>query len=274
MKAGHPTDPAEQYALLAARSLGKTYGSKTVLQGASLHIAKGQRVCIVGPNGSGKTTLLRCLNLLVAPSVGELYFEGKLVGRWPGEGPQLDVRRLRTRIAMVFQHFELFPHLTAIGNITLGPRHVLHQTKAAADANALQLLRQIGLEEFAKAHPLTLSGGQRQRIAIARALAMNPEVILFDEPTSALDSEMVGEVLELMARLASDGMTMVIVTHELQFAREVADWIVVMDSGMILEQGPTDEILTSPRNARTRAILRLSRQTTSGATDTSGRLPI
>ncbi len=252
--------PVEDQALLTAHELGKTYGTKTVLKGATLRIARGQRVCIVGPNGSGKTTLLRCLNLLVAPSVGELYFRGKLIGRWPDDGLHADVRELRTRIAMVFQHFELFPHLTALGNITLGPRHALHQPKAVADARAVQLLRQIGLEQFAQAHPLTLSGGQKQRIAIARALAMDPEVILFDEPTSALDSEMVGEVLELMASLAASGMTMIIVTHELQFAREVADWMVVMDSGMILEQGPTAELLAAPQKERTRAILRLSRQ--------------
>lgn len=242
--------------LLEVRNLGKTYGTKAVLKGATFQIAKGQRTCIVGPNGSGKTTLLRCLNLLVEPSEGEFYFEGALVGRWPEGGLQQDLRGLRSRIGMVFQHFELFPHLTAMGNITLGPRNVLHQSKVVAEKRAMQLLQQIGLEEFANAHPLTLSGGQKQRIAIARALAMDPEVILFDEPTSALDSEMVGEVLDLMASLAESGMTMIIVTHELQFAREVAEWMVVMESGMILEQGPTEEVLATPKHERTRDILR------------------
>jgi polar amino acid transport system ATP-binding protein len=243
-------------ALLEVRNLHKNFGRSEVLHGVDFHVRRGEKVCIVGPSGSGKTTLLRCLNLLVEPTRGELYYKGERIGTWPG-GAHISLGGYRSRIAMVFQHFELFPHLTALQNLTLGPRHVLHEDRAAAESRALQLLRHVGLEAFAKAHPRTLSGGQKQRVAIARALAMQPDLILFDEPTSALDSEMVGEVLELMRRLANEGMTMVIVTHELGFARDVADRVVVMEGGAVLEEGPAEAMFGAARSQRTRDILRV-----------------
>jgi ABC-type polar amino acid transport system ATPase subunit len=243
-------------ALLEVRNLHKNFGRSEVLHGVDFHVRRGEKVCILGPSGSGKTTLLRCLNLLVEPTRGELYYKGERIGSWPG-GAHIGLGGYRSRIGMVFQHFELFPHLTALQNLTLGPRHVLHEDRAAAESRALQLLRHVGLETFARAHPRTLSGGQKQRVAIARALAMQPDLILFDEPTSALDSEMVGEVLELMRRLANEGMTMVIVTHELGFARDVADRIVVMERGAVVEEGPAEAMFSAARSQRTRDILRV-----------------
>jgi len=242
--------------LLVVQGLHKSFASVEVLHGIDFRIAPGEKVCIIGPSGSGKTTLLRCLNLLVEPTRGEQYFKGELVGRWPG-GARVALGAYRSRISMVFQHFELFPHLTALQNITLGPRHVLHEDRQAAEGRALELLERIGLARYAKAYPRTLSGGQKQRVAIARALAMRPDLILFDEPTSALDAEMVGEVLELMRDLASAGMTMVIVTHELAFAREVADRVVVMEHGAIVEEGPAEAMFGAARSPRTRDILRI-----------------
>lgn len=242
--------------LLAARGLHKSFASVEVLHGIDFCVAPGEKVCIIGPSGSGKTTLLRCLNLLVEPTRGEQHFKGELVGRWP-DGARVALGAYRSRISMVFQHFELFPHLTALRNITLGPRHVLHEDKQTAEGRALELLERIGLARFAKAYPRTLSGGQKQRVAIARALAMRPDLILFDEPTSALDAEMVGEVLELMRNLASAGTTMVIVTHELAFARDVADRVVVMEHGAIVEEGPAAAMFGAARSPRTRDILRI-----------------
>ena len=242
--------------LISAKGLHKAFGATEVLVGVDFAISKGEKVCILGPSGSGKTTLLRCLNLLVEPTVGELYFHGQLVGKWPQQRPvALDRRKYRSRIAMVFQHFELFPHLTALENVTLGPRYVRHIAKDVAENAGLALLDRVGLRRFAGARPRTLSGGQQQRVAIARALAMEPDLVLFDEPTSALDWEMVGEVLEIMAELAADGLTMAIVTHELEFARECADRVIVMERGAILEQGPTEQMFETPNQPRTKEIL-------------------
>jgi polar amino acid transport system ATP-binding protein len=235
-------------------------------------IQKGEKVCIVGPSGSGKTTLLRCLNLLTEPTEGRLYFHGTLLGEWPAahHRPGFNLSRYRSRIGMVFQHFELFPHLTALENITLGPRHVLRQPAPVTEKHARALLERIGLAAFADVYPRTLSGGQKQRVAIARALGMQPDLVLFDEPTSALDSEMVGEVLQLMTSLAQDGMTMVIVTHELGFARHVADRVIVMEAGQILEEGPTTTLFEAPAHPRTREILQVavqSRKTSAHSTE-------
>jgi polar amino acid transport system ATP-binding protein len=245
--------------LLAVTDLQKAFGGRNALEGVDFEIAEGEKVCIVGPSGSGKTSLLRCLNLLIEPIRGKLFFRGELIGDWPDHPPTINLRAYRQRIAMVFQHFELFPHLTALDNITLAPRWILKQKRAQARGRAQALLREIGLEHLADAHPHTLSGGQKQRIAIARALAMDPELILFDEPTSALDPEMVGEVLRLMAALAEAGTTMVIVTHELGFARQVADRLVVMEAGRIVEEGPPTKMFDAPENPRTREILQLER---------------
>jgi ABC-type polar amino acid transport system ATPase subunit len=246
-------------ALLEVTNLGKSFSpGHPVLEQVDFEIQRGERVCIVGPSGSGKTTCLRCLNLLIEPSVGELRYNGTTVGHWPApDGQHIDVGKYRSRIGFVFQHFELFPHLTALDNLTLGPVHVLGEKRSTARDRASRLLARVGLAKFGGAYPRTLSGGQKQRVAIARALAMEPDLILFDEPTSALDSEMVGEVLDIMASLARDGMTMVIVTHELRFAREVADRMVVMEGGRILEQGSTEQVFTQPRLTRTRQILGL-----------------
>lgn len=245
--------------LLEVANLGKSFSpGHPVLENVDFEIQRGERVCIVGPSGSGKTTCLRCLNLLIEPSVGELRYNGATVGRWPApNGQHIDVGKYRSHIGFVFQHFELFPHLTALDNLTLGPVHVLGEKRSTAQDRARRLLARVGLAKFSSSYPRTLSGGQKQRVAIARALAMEPDLILFDEPTSALDSEMVGEVLDIMASLARDGMTMVIVTHELRFAREVADRIVVMEGGRILEQGDAEHVFTQPRLTRTRQILGL-----------------
>lgn len=257
--------PDNAHALLNARGIHKVYGGLAALQGVDFSIRRGEKVCILGPSGSGKTTLLRCLNLLVEPTAGELHFKGELIGAWPASAhaaslkPRVSLASYRSRVAMVFQQFELFPHLTACDNISLGPRHVLHVPKEVARERALALLERVALRPFAEARPRTMSGGQQQRVAIARALAMDPDIILFDEPTSALDWEMVGEVLDIMAKLAKDGMTMAIVTHELGFARQVADRIIVMEDGRIVEQGPTQMMFESPSMARTREILGIIR---------------
>jgi polar amino acid transport system ATP-binding protein len=244
--------------LLDARTLSKVYGDQAVLRRVDFTVHRGERICIVGPSGSGKTTLLRCLNLLVEPSAGTLTFAQERIGEWPGRiGAGVDICRYRSRIGMVFQHFELFPHLTALDNITLGPRRVLGEPRQEAEARARALLQRIGLESHALAKPSTLSGGQKQRVAIARALAMRPELVLFDEPTSALDAEMVGEVLTLIRQLANEGLTMVVVTHELRFARDVASRMVFMEGGRIIEQGPPSVLFESPREERTRTFLQL-----------------
>ena len=242
--------------VLEARGIHKAFAGRDVLHDVDFSVRRGEKVCIIGPSGSGKTTLLRCLNLLVEPTRGQLYYKGTPVGEWPG-GPRINLREYRSRISMVFQHFELFPHLTALQNITLGPRFALHEDKHAAEERALELLGHVGLAAFAKTYPRTLSGGQKQRVAIARALAMQPDLILFDEPTSALDAEMVDEVLALMRRLAEEGMTMVIVTHELHFARDVADCVVAMDRGVVLEEGPAQTMFREARSQRVRDILRV-----------------
>jgi polar amino acid transport system ATP-binding protein len=242
-------------ALIEVGGLSRDFGATRVLQDVDFRVGQGEKVCIVGPSGSGKTTLLRCLNLLIEPSRGRLLHRGELIGEWPDRRPTIDLRKYRSRIGMVFQHFELFPHLTALNNVALAPRHILGESRADARAKAVRLLEQTGLAHLANAHPHTLSGGQKQRIAIARALAMDPELILFDEPTSALDPEMVGEVLAMMAALAVAGTTMVIVTHELAFAREIADRLVVMEAGKVVEEGPAAQLFDAPSDPRTRQIL-------------------
>lgn len=244
--------------VLSVSQLHKSFGAYHVLKGIDFSIEAGEKVCILGSSGSGKTTFLRCLNLLVEPTRGSLDFQGQLIGAWPLEKPvpTKELCRFRSRIGMVFQQFELFPHLTALANIMLGPRHVHGEALDLCRERGLALLRKVGLADFADAYPRTLSGGQKQRVAIARALAMQPEFVLFDEPTSALDAEMVGEVLDLMTVLASEGTTMVIVTHEIGFARNVADRIVIMDKGLIVEDGPTKRMFAQPRHQRTRDLLR------------------
>ncbi len=220
------------------------------LNGVSEKISKGEVVVIVGPSGSGKSTFLRSLNLLEIPTTGHIYFEGVDI-----TGKQTNIDKHRQKMGMVFQHFNLFPHKTILENITLAPIKLLKKNKEEADAEAMQLLRKVGLEEKADAYPSQLSGGQKQRIAIVRSLAMNPDVMLFDEPTSALDPEMVGEVLELMKQLAHDGMTMVVVTHEMGFAKEVATRVLFMDQGQVKEQGTPEEFFGNPKDLRLQEFL-------------------
>ncbi len=220
------------------------------LNGVSEEIQKGEVVVIVGPSGSGKSTFLRSLNLLEVPTSGHIYFEGVDI-----TGKQTDIDRHRQKMGMVFQHFNLFPHKTILENITLAPIKLLKKSREEAEKEGMQLLRKVGLEEKAGAYPSQLSGGQKQRIAIVRSLAMNPDVMLFDEPTSALDPEMVGEVLELMKQLAHDGMTMVVVTHEMGFAKEVATRVLFMDQGQVKEQGTPDEFFGNPRDPRLKEFL-------------------
>lgn len=220
------------------------------LNGVSEEISKGEVVVIVGPSGSGKSTFLRSLNLLEVPTTGHIYFEGVDI-----TGKQTNIDKHRQKMGMVFQHFNLFPHKTILENITLAPIKLLKKSKEEADAEAMKLLRKVGLEEKAEAYPSQLSGGQKQRIAIVRSLAMNPDVMLFDEPTSALDPEMVGEVLELMKQLAHDGMTMVVVTHEMGFAKEVATRVLFMDQGQVKEQGTPEEFFGNPKDPRLQEFL-------------------
>ena len=237
--------------MITVNSLRKDFGDLQVLKGVDMHIRKGEKVVLIGPSGSGKTTLLRCLNLLEVPTGGTITFEGEDI-----TSPQCNINRIRMKMGMVFQQFNLFPHLTIMDNIILGPTKLKHQNKAEAQENAMRLLTRVGLQDKAKNYPRQLSGGQQQRIAIVRALAMNPDVMLFDEPTSALDPEMVGEVLDVMKQLADDGMTMAVVTHEMGFAREVADHVIFMDEGVIVEQGHPDEVFGNPQQQRTRDFLR------------------
>ncbi len=236
--------------MIDVKNLVKSYNGLTVLNGINEFIEKGEKVVIVGPSGSGKSTFLRCLNLLEKPTDGEIWFEGQQIN-----SKECDINKLRQKMGMVFQHFNLFPHLTVLQNITLAPLKLKLQTKEQAEENALRLLNIIGLADKANEYPQMLSGGQKQRIAIVRALAMNPDVMLFDEPTSALDPEMVGEVLELMKKLAEDGMTMVVVTHEMGFAREVATRVLFMDEGQIKEQAPPKEFFENPKNPRLKDFL-------------------
>ena len=236
--------------MIDVKNLEKSFGDHFVLKGINEHINKGEKVAVMGPSGSGKSTFLRCLNLLEQPTGGTITFEGVDI-----TDPQNDINKMRTRMGMVFQQFNLFPHLSVKENIKLAPLKLKLMTKAEADKRALELLERVGLPDKADAYPKQLSGGQQQRIAIARALAMNPDVMLFDEPTSALDPEMVGEVLEIMKELADDGMTMVVVTHEMGFARSVATRILFMDEGVIAEQNEPEAFFTNPQNPRLREFL-------------------
>ena len=237
--------------MIEINGLTKSFGSLEVLKNITTTINKGDKVVVIGPSGSGKSTFLRCLNLLETPTSGEIWCEGEQINT-----PKCDIDRLRRKMGMVFQHFNLFPHLTILQNITLAPTTLKLQSKAEAEEKAMTLLGRIGLADKAKAYPAMLSGGQKQRIAIVRALAMNPDVMLFDEPTSALDPEMVGEVLQLMKDLADDGMTMVCVTHEMGFAKEVANRVLFMDEGIIMEESdnPAD-FFSNPQNPRAKEFL-------------------
>ncbi|WP_312110131.1 amino acid ABC transporter ATP-binding protein [Brevibacillus reuszeri] len=236
---------------IQVKDLHKSYGKLEVLKGIDCEIKEGEVVCVIGPSGSGKSTFLRCLNLLEQITSGQV-----LIGEHDITHAKTDINLVRTEVGMVFQQFNLFPHKTALENVMLAPVIVKHESKEAARAKALELLAKVGLKEKADSYPGNLSGGQMQRVAIARALAMNPKIILFDEPTSALDPELVGEVLNVMKNLAQEGMTMVVVTHEMGFAREVADRVIFMDQGYIVEEGNPEEIFRAPKNERTQAFLR------------------
>lgn len=232
--------------MITVKKLNKKFGDNHVLRDVDEFIAKGEKVVIIGPSGSGKSTFLRSLNLLEIPTSGEIWFENECI-----TAPGYDTDRVRRRMGMVFQHFNLFPHLSIMKNITLAPVMLKMMTQEEADEQAIRLLRRVSLEEKAEAYPSSLSGGQKQRIAIVRSLAMNPDVMLFDEPTSALDPEMVGEVLDVMRELAEDGMTMIVVTHEMGFAREVGTRILLMDAGRIIEQNTPVEFFAEPKHPRT-----------------------
>ncbi|MFG3496588.1 amino acid ABC transporter ATP-binding protein [Streptomyces sp. NPDC047928] len=239
-----------EHAEIEVRGLRKAFGEHEVLRGIDLEVARGEVVCVIGPSGSGKSTLLRCVNLLEEPTAGRVFVGGTEV-----TDPDVDIDAVRRRIGMVFQQFNLFPHVTALENLTLPQRRVLGRSKARAAEVARENLARVGLSEKADAYPSRLSGGQQQRVAIARALAMGPEVMLFDEPTSALDPELVGDVLAVMRMLAAEGMTMMVVTHEMSFAREVADRVVFMDEGRIVEEGPAERVVGDPQHPRTRDFL-------------------
>ena len=236
--------------MIDVKDLRKSFGELEVLKGVSQHISKGERVVLIGPSGSGKSTFLRCLNLLETPTSGEIIFEGQSI-----TDEKCDINKIRQKMGMVFQHFNLFPNMTILKNITLAPVRTGLMKKEEAEKRARELLKRVGLEDKADSYPAQLSGGQKQRIAIVRALCMQPEVMLFDEPTSALDPEMVGEVLDVMKELAKSGMTMVCVTHEMGFAREVADRVLFMDEGIIVEEGTPAEIFGSPKEKRTQDFL-------------------
>ena len=237
--------------MIDVKHLSKSFGDHLVLKDISEHIYPGDKMVIIGPSGSGKSTFLRSLNLLEEPTSGTITFDGEVI-----TDPKTDIDVVRRKMGMVFQHFNLFPNMTIRKNITLAPVRTGLMTQAEADDKATQLLRRVSLEEKADAYPNQLSGGQKQRIAIVRALAMNPKVMLFDEPTSALDPEMINEVLSCMKDLAKDGMTMVCVTHEMGFAREVSDRVIFMDHGVILEEGTPEQFFTNPQHERTKAFLR------------------
>jgi polar amino acid transport system ATP-binding protein len=247
-------------AMVRLEGICKRFGKLEVLKGVDIEIAKGEVVCILGPSGSGKSTLLRCVNLLAPPEEGEVFVEGHNICKGPGSGTgeeswELDF--VRQRVGIVFQQFNLFPHKTALENVTLAQEKVLGRSKEEARAKATELLERVGLGDKLGQYPETLSGGQQQRVAIARALAMDPQVMLFDEVTSALDPELVKEVLDTMRELAEEGMTMMVVTHEIAFAREVADRVIFMDDGVIVEEGPPAEVLENPREERTKQFLGL-----------------
>ncbi len=246
--------------LVAIRDARKSFGPFQALRGVSLDVWHGEVLCLIGASGSGKTTLLRCVNQLAKLDGGAIWLDGELLGVVERQGKlhamsEAEIARQRGRTGMVFQRFNLFPHKTALENVTEGPIQVQRRKPAEARADAMELLRRVGLLDKASNYPAQLSGGQQQRVAIARALAMRPALMLFDEPTSALDPELVGEVLAVIKELAKDGMTMMIVTHELGFAREVADTVVYMDAGVIVESGPPAQVLGTPREARTQAFL-------------------
>ena len=235
---------------ITVKNLKKNFGPLEVLKDINLEIEEGEVVCLIGPSGSGKSTFLRCLNCLEDITDGLVMVDGHLMS-----DKKIDLNKIRENIGMVFQHFNLFPHLTVLENITIAPVELKKMTKAQAREKAMELLDKVGLAEKAEVYPAQLSGGQKQRVAIARALAMGPDIMLFDEPTSALDPEMVGEVLEVMKQLAADGMTMVVVTHEMGFAREVADRVVFMDGGYIVEEGTPEEVFGHPKEERTISFL-------------------
>ncbi len=234
--------------MIEIKNLHKSFGDHEVLHGIDQVVNESEVLCVIGPSGSGKSTMLRCINHLEIPSSGEIYIDGELV-------TEKNINSVRTKMGMVFQNFNLFPHMTVLENITCGPIHVKGVDPAEAEEKAMRLLSRVGLEAKASAYPKSLSGGQQQRVAIARALAMEPEIMLFDEPTSALDPEMVGEVLDVMKQLAKEGLAMIVVTHEMGFAKEVADKVVFMDGGVIVEQGTPEEVLVHPKEVRTQDFL-------------------
>src|SRR6476659_6466418 len=254
------TTTQESKPMVLAESVCKSFGALRVLKGITLEVGKGEVMCMVGPSGSGKSTFLRCINHLEVVNAGRLHVDGDLIGYRDGGAKLYEISprvaaKQRREIGMVFQHFNLFPHRTALGNVIEAPIHVKGVKKDEAVARGEALLEQVGLADKAHAYPAQLSGGQQQRVAIARALAMNPKLMLFDEPTSALDPELVGEVLEVMIKLAAEGMTMVVVTHEMGFAREVANQLVFMDEGIIMESGNPREMMANPQHERTKAFL-------------------
>ena len=236
--------------MITTKNLCKSYGDTHVLKGISETINKGEKVVVIGPSGSGKSTFLRCLNLLETPTGGEIWFEGENI-----TDPKCDIQKIRRKMGMVFQQFNLFPHMTVLKNITFAPVKLGLMKQEEAEKKARELLERIGLPDKEKAYPAQLSGGQKQRIAIVRSLAMNPDVMLFDEPTSALDPEMVGEVLQLMKELAEDGMTMVVVTHEMGFAKEVATRVMFVDEGIVKEEAPPEEFFSNPKDPRLKEFL-------------------
>ncbi len=236
--------------MIETRNLQKSFGNHKVLDGIDITIQKGEKVVVIGPSGSGKSTFLRCLNLLEAPTGGEIWFEGNNI-----TDKKTNINKMRQKMGMVFQQFNLFPHLSVMENITLAPVKLGIMNQQEAQQKATELLKRIGLTEKAKAYPNQLSGGQKQRIAIVRALAMNPDVMLFDEPTSALDPEMVGEVLDLMTQLADEGMTMVVVTHEMNFAKKVATRVIFIDEGKIMEENTPEEFFEQPKHLRLQEFL-------------------
>ncbi|WP_102108447.1 amino acid ABC transporter ATP-binding protein [Oceaniglobus roseus] len=241
---------AADAAALSVRALHKSFGADEVLKGIDLDVRRGEMVFVLGPSGSGKSTMLRCCNRLEEPDSGEVLVEGDRL-----TGPGVNLNRMRQRIGMVFQSFNLYPHLSALGNVTLALRRVQGMAKAEAEAAGIEALNRVGLSDRARHYPSQLSGGQQQRVAIARALALKPSVMLFDEPTSALDPELVGDVLDVMRDVAGQGMTMLVVSHEMKFARDAADRVIFMDGGVIVEQGPPEQVFGAPTEARTRAFL-------------------
>jgi glutamine transport system ATP-binding protein len=236
--------------MIKVKELHKYFGDLQVLKGINAEVKEKEVVCVIGPSGSGKSTFLRCLNLLEEVTSGEVVIDGDDL-----TDPKIDINSVRSRVGMVFQHFNLFPHMNVLQNVTLGPIKVKGLSKAEAEEMVLPLLKKVGLSDKAYVYPDSLSGGQKQRVAIARALAMSPKVMLFDEPTSALDPELVGDVLQVMKDLAEEGMTMVVVTHEMGFAKEVGDRVIFMDGGIVMEEGPPTQIFDNPQNERTKSFL-------------------